>query len=56
MADWLSRHAEGSAELFLANALPGGERTVSDRLDQLLVGPIDQRRLGIEGLHPLAVF
>ena len=52
MADWLSRHAEGSAELFLANALPGGERTVSDRLDQLLVGPIDQRRLGIERLHP----
>ena len=56
MADWLSRHAEGSAEFFLANALPGGERTVSDRLDQLLVGPIDQRRLGIERLHPLAVF
>ena len=56
MADRLSRHAEGTAEFFLADALPGGERAVGDRLDQPLVGPIDQRRLGIKRLHPLAVF
>jgi hypothetical protein len=35
--------------LFLTDALPGRERAVGDRLDQLLIGPIDQRRLGSRG-------
>src|ERR1700730_5710531 len=55
MADRLSRHSEGTAELFLADTLPGGERAIGNRLDQLLVGPVDQCRLGVKGLHPLSV-
>ena len=52
MADWLPRHAKGAAQLLLADALPGGERGVRDRLDQLLIGTVDQCRLKVEMLHP----
>ena len=34
------------------NALPRGERAVGDRFDQLLIGTVDQCRLGVEMLHP----
>jgi len=52
VADWLPRHTKGAAQLLLADALPGGERAVGDRFDQLLIGTVDQRRLGVEMLHP----
>ena len=54
MADRLPRYAEGPAEFFLTNALSRGKRAVGDCLDQPLVGPIDQGRLRIKRLHPLA--
>ena len=52
VADWLPRHTKGAAQLLLANALPRGERAVGDRFDQLLIGTVDQCRLGVEMLHP----
>jgi hypothetical protein len=52
LRDWLPRHAEGSAQLLLADALAGDERAVGDRFDQLLIGTVDQCRLGVEMLHP----
>jgi hypothetical protein len=52
VADWLPRHTKGAAQLLLADALPGGERAVGDRFDQLLIGTVDQCRLGVEMLHP----
>ena len=51
VADWLPRHTKGAAQLLLADALPGGERAVGDRFDQLLIGTVDQCRLGVEMLH-----
>src|ERR1700730_12763665 len=51
MADWLARHTEHPAELFLADRLAGGAGPVGNRLDQPLIGAVDQRRLGIEGLQ-----
>ena len=52
VADWLPRHTKGAAQLLLADALPGGERAVGDRFDQLLIGTVDQCRLRVERLHP----
>src|SRR5439155_14897923 len=52
VADWLPRYAKGAAQLLLADALPGGERAVGNRLDQLLIGAVDQCRLGVEMLDP----
>jgi hypothetical protein len=37
----------------LADALPGGERAVSNCSDKPLVGPVDQRRLRIKRLQLL---
>jgi hypothetical protein len=51
MADRLARHAEHPAELFLADALARGERAIGDRLDQSLIGAVDQRRLVVERLQ-----
>ena len=42
-----TRHAQHLAEFFLADAPAGGERTVSDRLDQALISALDQRRLRV---------
>ena len=55
VADRLPRNAKGAAQLLLADALPGGERAVGNRLDQLLISTVDQCRLGVEVLHPLSV-
>ena len=49
MADRLARHTEHPAELFLADTLAGGKRAVGNRLDQPLIGAVDQRRLWVEG-------
>jgi hypothetical protein len=38
-------------ELRLADALAGGEGAVGDRLDQPLIGAVDQRRFRIERLQ-----
>jgi hypothetical protein len=51
VTDRLPRHAERTAQLFLADALAGGERAVRDRLDQPLVGTVDKRRLRVERLQ-----
>ncbi len=48
MADRLARHTEHPAKLFLADALAGGERAIGNRLDQPLIGTVDQRRLWVE--------
>ncbi len=48
MADRLARHTEHPAELFLADTLAGGKRAVGNRLDQPLIGAVDQRRLWVE--------
>jgi hypothetical protein len=52
VADRLPRYAKRAAQLYLTDALPGGERAVGDRLDQLFVGAVGQCRLGVERLHP----
>jgi hypothetical protein len=55
MADRLTRHAKDTAKFLLPDALSGGECTVGDCLDQLFVGPVDQRRLSFKRLHQAAV-
>ena len=49
MADRRARHAKHPAELFLADTPAGGERTIRYRLDQTLIGAVDQRRFGVGG-------
>ena len=51
MADRRARHAKHPAELFLADTPAGGERTIRYRLDQTLIGAVDQRRFGVERLQ-----
>lgn len=51
MADRLARHAEHPAELLLADTPAGGGRTIRYRLDQPLIGAVDQRRFGVERLQ-----
>jgi hypothetical protein len=51
MADRLARHAEHPAELFLANTLAGGQCAIGNRLDQPLIGAVDQGWLGVERLQ-----
>ena len=41
MANRLARHPKHPAELFLADTLTGGERAISNRLDQPLIGTVD---------------
>ena len=48
VADGLPRHPKRTAELFLPDALPGSKRAVGNRLNQPLIGAVDQRRLQIE--------
>ena len=48
VADGLPRHPKCTAELFLPDALPGSKRAVGNRLNQPLIGAVDQRRLQIE--------
>ena len=48
MADRLARHTEHPAELFLADTLAGSECAIGNRLDQPLIGAVDQRRLWVE--------
>ena len=51
VTDRLPRHAEHPAELFLPETLTRGERAIGDRLDQPLIGTVDQRRLRLERLQ-----
>ena len=51
MADRLARHAKHAAKLFLADPLAGSQSAIGDCLDQLLIGAVDQRRLGVERLQ-----
>ena len=56
VTDRLPRHAEHPAELFLPDTLTGGERAIGDRLDQPLIGTVDQRRLRLERLQRIPLF
>ena len=51
MADRLSRDTERATELLLPKTLPRGERAIGNRLDQSLIGAIDQGGLKFDRLH-----